>query len=248
MQVMAPSGPRVRVLGALISRAKTRVMVVVTSKEKVHQAERVFGGRRGPIYLAEEQTDTEFFRPAAERDERSRPLIVSCGLEQRDCVTLAGAIEGLDVDSKICAASPNYADKTRVAIPDVLPDNVEMRLFDFSELRVLYQQADITVLTVLPNDYAAGSTSLLEAVACGSPVIMTQGVGTPQEFIDDGLIVGVPATDVDGLRNAIVEVLADREAASGRSERARERVLSAHSKHGYIEGLNTALVAFQSGS
>jgi glycosyltransferase involved in cell wall biosynthesis len=246
IQLMAPAVLRVRVMGWALRVARAVRMDVVRSEEKRQQAGGVFGKGTVPIHLAEDQTDTDFFVPRSNRTDRPRLLVVSSGLEQRDYVTLVDALEGLDVDAKFCAASPNYTDNTSVAIPSSLTSNIEMCRFEFAELRELYQQGDVTVLALLPNSYGAGSTSLLEAVACGSPVVMTTGVGTPLEFIDDDLILGVPPLDVEALRSAIQAALAGSEEAAERAERARARVLSRHSRALYVDGLEAVLIEFES--
>lgn len=242
---VAPSRPRPRLLSKLLSMLPGSLMAVTGTAEKVAHMEASIGARVPDIHLADEQTDVEFFSPAPARTPRSSPLVVSCGLEQRDYVTLAAALEGLDVDTKICAASPNFTSKTSVAMPDSLPDRAEMRLFEFPELRELYQQADVTVVSLLPNDYSAGLTVMLEAIACGSPVVISETKGLAQRFIAEDLVVGVPPQDVDALRGAITAVLENPDAAAERAVRARERLLAHHTSSIYVDELVEALETYE---
>ncbi len=242
---VAPSRPRPAGLSKLLARLPGSLMAVTGTAEKVALMQASIGDRVPDIHLADEQTDVEFFAPAVSRSPRTSPLVVSCGLEQRDYVTLAAALDGLDVDTKICAASPNFTSKTTVAMPDSLPERAEMRLFEFPELRELYQQADVTVVSLLPNDYSAGLTVMLEAIACGSPVVISETKGLAQRFIADDLVIGVPPQDATALRTAIEGILSDAEAAAARAQRARTRLLSHHTSSIYVDELVEALETYE---
>jgi hypothetical protein len=45
----------------------------------------------------------------------------------------------------------------------------------YAELRHLYQTATAVLLPITSRNHAAGQTSLLEAVACGAPVVISEG-------------------------------------------------------------------------
>ncbi len=242
---VAPTRPRPKAFSQLLARLPGAFMAVTGTADKVASMEAAIGDRVFAVHLADEQTDTGFFAPVATRKQRTAPLVVSCGLEQRDYVTLAEAVESIDADVKICAASPNFTSKTTVAMPDSMPERTEMRLFEFPELRSLYQEADVTVISLLPNDYSAGLTVMLEALACGSPVVMTKTSGLASHFIDDGLVIGVPPEDSDAMRKAINDVLNDPEAAAARTAKARERVLDTHTSSVYVDELVSALESYE---
>lgn len=244
---VAPARVRSRALSGILARLPGDFMAVTGTKQKVSLLNSRIGSRIHGVHFADEQTDTEFFSPAKRREPRHKPLVVSCGLEQRDYRTLVAAVSGLDVDTKICAASPNFTAKTTVAMPEEMPATVEMRLFEFPDLRTLYRQADVTVVSLLPNDYSAGLTTLLEAIACGSPVIVTKTPGLASDFADDDLVIGVEPLDPEGLQQAIEHVLAHPAEASERSVRARCAVLSAHTSEIYVEALVAALKRFEAG-
>jgi len=72
------------------------------------------------------------------------------------------------------------------------------------ELRQLYQGA---LLYVLPSNQEGLGLVLLEAMACGTPVVSTCS-GGPEDIIEDG-VVGrlVPLNDVPQLTNAIAGIL-----------------------------------------
>lgn len=239
----APARFRARTLSKLVAKLGVDLLPVAGADDKVQFLDTLGLGRRA--ILASEQTDTGFFHPAtADPSEKSTALVTSCGLEQRDYATLTNAIDGLDVEVKICAVSPNFTSATVVAMPETLPEQVEMRRFEFAELRELYQRAAVTVVPLLANHYSAGMTTMMEAIACGSPVIITTNPGLAADFADQDLVIGVEPGDIEGLHRAIQAVLDDPDTAARRAERARAYVLANHSSVGYVERLCASLLSF----
>ena len=238
----APHRLRARTLAKVLARLGIDVLPVAGADDKVKSLTELGLERSG--LLASEQTDTKFFRPSRQPSDRPRPLVTSCGLEQRDYATLADAVAGMDVDVKICAVSPNFSSGTNVAMPEPMPENLEMRRFEFSELRSLYQDAAVTVIPLLANEYSAGMTTMMEAIACGSPVVITENPGLASTFKDLDLVIGVPPGDVEALKQAVQGVLDAPDAAAERAKRARSFVLAHHSSTRYVELLCGSLSAF----
>lgn len=188
-----------------------------------------------------EQTDKQFFYPEPGTIEKHRPLIASAGLEQRDYVTLAQATHQLDLDVKVCAVSPNATSKTRCRIPEPPPQNMEMRYFDWVELRDLYRSADIAVVSLVNNTYSAGLTVLMEAMACRRPVIITKTIGLATEMAEQGLVWGVQPDSPEELKAAIVHVLGHPEEARARAEAAYQHYLENHTSEQHIEQVSRLL-------
>ncbi|WP_430713576.1 glycosyltransferase [Nodosilinea sp. AN01ver1] len=182
-----------------------------------------------------EQTDKQFFYPAPGAIQKNRPLIASAGLEQRDYVTLANALQNLDLDVKVCAVSPNATSKTRCRVPERLPKNMEMRYFDWVELRDLYRSADIAVVSLIDNTYSAGLTVLMEAMACCRPVVITKTVGLATEMVNRGLVWGVEPDSPDQMKATVEYILSHPEEASARAEAAYQYFLENHTSECHIE-------------
>lgn len=89
------------------------------------------------------------------------------------------------------------------------------------ELRDLYAHADAYVLPSLEEGMAR---SILEAMAAGLPVIVTEetGITDIMRADEDGWVV--PSRNVEALAQAFREVAASREGACARGRSARERV------------------------
>ena len=145
------------------------------------------------------------------------------------------------VEVKVCAHSPNFSKKTHIKFPDITPDNMEVRYYEFIELRDLYQSADLVVISLLENFYSAGLTVLMEAVACRKPVIITNNIGTGREFIEKGLAIGVRPGDVEDLKRKIEEVMRDNTLASNYAEKAHDYFKYHHTTNIYIDLLSARL-------
>ncbi len=253
--------PKIRVLGWMLVLLRTRLLVIVPHSAMAEIASNGFGRFLDGIMAINGLTDFDFFRPVdvggdtvdgfTPGGDRARPLIASCGTEARDYDLLARATAALvlDVDVKVCFASPNLTTKTRFTVPDPVPEHMEIRYFSFVELRDLYQAADVVVVPLLPNRYAAGLTTVIEALACGRPVVVARSPGLVEELIDKGLVEWYEMGDGEGLRAAIERVLADPTAARDRAGKAREWIRLHHSAPAYLQRIVEAVEsAFVTGS
>ncbi len=200
-----------------------------------------FGVPKEKVFLTEEQTDTEFFHPMDVSPGKTRPIIGSGGLEQRDYLTLAAAVDGLEIDVRVCAMSPNNHLKSGT-FPEPLPDNMRVGEYDWPELRQLYNDSDIVVLSMKDNRYQAGLTTLMEAMACRRPVIMTRTEGLATRLADAGLITPVQPADPIGLRTAIQDMLSHPDKAAVQAERGYKAVLSDHTADRLVGDFSRLLV------
>ena len=117
------------------------------------------------------QVDTDFWAPRAVAEER---LVVSAGLEHRDYGTLFRAVEGLDAEVVIGAAS-HWSKHGLSDRPH--PSNVRIGSFDYEALRDLYARASVVVVPLVDVDNQAGVTTILEAMAMAKAVIVSQSLG-----------------------------------------------------------------------
>ncbi len=181
-------------------------------------------------------TDTSFFTPKLTLLKKSRPLIVSGGLEQRDYRTLARATESLDVDVKISAASAiKYVDSQ--TFPKVIPENMSYRYYDWNSLVQLYSDADIVAIALCENNFQAGLSTLFEALACRKPVVITRSPGIIQELIDVKAVWGVPPGDSQALRQAIGCLIKSSKHREALAEKGYRLVHSRYNHHVYVKAL-----------
>jgi glycosyltransferase involved in cell wall biosynthesis len=190
------------------------------------------------ICLLAEQTDTAFFTPGP-AEKRPRPLIASVGLEQRDYRTLAAATFDLPVDVAISGSSPDAQAMGR-AFPTPLPGNMTRRFYGWPELRQLYRTADIVVVPLFPNTYAAGVTTLLEAGACARPLIVTRTAGLADYLTPESSRSVLPG-DPAALRSVITELLADDGARARLGQAAYEQIQTRHTPAHWLDTISRHL-------
>ncbi|MBE9213313.1 glycosyltransferase family 4 protein [Plectonema cf. radiosum LEGE 06105] len=183
-----------------------------------------------------QSTDASFFTPKLATPNKSRPLIVSGGLEQRDYRTLARATKSLNVDVKISATSSIHTVNART-FPKVIPANMSYRDYDWNSLVQLYCDADIVAIILYPNNFQAGLSTLFEALACRKPVIITRASGIIQELIDAKVVLGVNPGDYEGLHQAINSLLSNHKQGEAMAQRGYLLVHEQHNHHVYVKAL-----------
>jgi glycosyltransferase involved in cell wall biosynthesis len=89
----------------------------------------------------------------------------------------------------------------------------------------LLRGLDIFVLASLPHSEGM-PTAILEAMACGKPVVSTD-VGSVRELVEDGVTgIVVPPRDAEGIAGAVLRLLADPQLRERMGEAGRLRAAS----------------------
>lgn len=237
VSVMEPKRLRVRATSRLFQLGQSIDLFVTNTQIKADTLRAHLNLSESQVYVLREQTDVKFFCPGPMDLVKERPIIASAGLEQRDYITLAAATQDLDVDVKICAVSPNASAKTRVAFPEVMPQNMSTHPQAWRQFRQLYRNADIVVVSLLYNTYSAGLTTLMEAMACRRPVIITRTPGLAERLIDLGVVVGVAPGDAAGMKQAITAFLDNPQLAEAQAQKGYEYLLQEHTSERHLEDL-----------
>jgi glycosyltransferase involved in cell wall biosynthesis len=185
--------------------------------------------------------DQVFFHP--QEDLPVKRQICSVGLERRDYPTLLEAVDGLDVDVVIAAASP-WSKRSDSTAKRTIPANVQLKRFTFDELRTLYAESAFMVLPLELVNFQAGITSLLEAFAMGKAVICSRIPGQTDVINEGEHGYYVPPQDPKALREAILRLLDDPESQARMGHNGRhliEREMNidayAHRLRGFIYDL-----------
>ncbi|KAB8315015.1 glycosyltransferase family 4 protein [Tolypothrix campylonemoides VB511288] len=187
-----------------------------------------------------DSTDIHFFTPGPTSSNKLRPVIVSVGLEKRDYQTLAKATADLDVDVKISGFSQDAPLLART-FPKQMPNNMSRRFYEWPDLVQLYRDADIVVISLLENKYAAGVQVLMEAMACRRPVIVTRTDGLIGYLLHPGSVKIINPGDADELRQAIIHFLTHPQEAEAQAQIGYELALKRHNTEQFVEVIATKL-------
>jgi glycosyltransferase involved in cell wall biosynthesis len=164
--------------------------------------------------------DTQVFSPGLpNRGKRARFVFVGAML--RDFATAHLVIDrcrcaGVDAEFQILIpsnAAPYFTGCTNANI---------MNRISEPDLVALYRSADALFLPLLDS---TANNAILEALACGVPVITSRVGGVP-DYVDDSCGWLLPAGDADAAFEQVRMIAADREAAWAKREQARQKAES----------------------
>jgi glycosyltransferase involved in cell wall biosynthesis len=235
--------PRGRLALKLFGTRRNTERLLACSELQTSFLRRYLGMDDSQVEFVWDHTDDAFFSPGPASPARKRPLIVSVGLEQRDYRTLAAATADMDVDVKISGFSED-AKVLRRSFPDMLPANMSRKFYAWRDLVQLYRDADVVVVSVHENKYAAGVQSLMEGMACGRPVVATATAGL-KSYLDDDVVTSFPPGDAAALRAAIEQTLGDRGAAEARARKGLELARRRHGIDRFVAQIADGLRALE---
>jgi glycosyltransferase involved in cell wall biosynthesis len=152
--------------------------------------------------------------------------ICSAGREHRDYQTLASAMAGLPhLRAKVDSASPWSLQADGLAGLK-LPPNVEVCRMKIGAVRHLYAESEVVVVPLHPNPIGAGTTTLVEAMSMGKPVIITRsndgGFAGRADIVNGQNVIMVEPHNVTELRNAIERLMGDRDLRARIGANARQ--------------------------
>lgn len=227
--------PRMRALMMLTGIIKRHdVIFVVTPLLEAGLRAKLNGAAE--VEFIREQIDDQFFTPGPQSPGKTRPLIMSVGMEQRDYKTLAAAAGDLDLDIKISGFSRDTKVNAE-ALPDTIPGNMEQRFYEWGDLAQLYRNADIVITPVRENNYAAGITTILEGMSAQRPVIATRTNGLKNIFADEGAFEWVKPGDPEAMQTAITSLLGNQQRQEEMIDRATVMFKTGHTLDGQADAM-----------
>lgn len=179
--------------------------VLVHSRRQVELASAELGIPRDRVRFVPYCADTGFWSAAP--PSSSEPLVVSAGREHRDYATLATACRDLPVRVHIAAGSLFSPSATHTQ-PESWPAGFSVGFADHVTLRDWYARAAVVAVPLVPTDFQAGVTTILEAMSMARPVVVSATAGQ-RDVVEDGVTgVMVPPGDPGALREALERLLA----------------------------------------
>lgn len=175
----------------------------------------------GRTHFIPHGVDTAYFDPGP--PSSSRPVVLCVGSHARDFDTLRSSAE--IVQRAVPGASVRL-----IAPPTLLPTGLDLgpveRLsgLDDDALRSAYRDATVVLLPLMR---ATANNSLLEAMACGKPVVVTD-VGGVRDYARPEIGALCPRGDASAHASAVLDLLGDpeRRERAGRAARATAEQLA----------------------
>ena len=207
----------------------TRLHNVVTVSDCSRQdIARDFGLQPAGIGLVHNGIDTEVFRPLPEVARRPQRLMATCSADAPLKGTrfllraYARLLERYPELELLLVSKPKPGGKTEKLVNRLgIADRVRFVNGISTEDMVRYY-AEATI-AVVPSVYEGFGLPAGEAMACGVPVVSTDGGALPEVVGDAGVIV--PARSVDGLGDAIHGLLQDPRRRDELGKMGRQRIL-----------------------
>jgi glycosyltransferase involved in cell wall biosynthesis len=212
---------KTRLIRGLNLLARVRMIFCYSRLQEEHVVARL-GSSRDRVRRIPFQADEQFFKPAELPAAGSG--VVSVGREMRDYPTLFAALEGTGIPVTVVASSPwsKRADRTENR---TIPDNVTVRRnVSNGDLREIYRHAAVVVVPLINVDFPAGITAVLEAQACGRPVIVSASEGILDALEADTATI-VPCGDAPALRAAVLRLIERPDQAAELGTRGRDGIL-----------------------
>jgi glycosyltransferase involved in cell wall biosynthesis len=153
------------------------------------------------------------------------PQICAVGLERRDYETLLQAVEDLDVQVVVAAASP-WSKRAEGVASRTIPSNVTVRKFTQYELRQVYADSRFMVMPLENVKFQAGITAILECMAMSRAVICTRTPGQTDVVVEGENGRYVPPGDPSALSAEIRGLLSRPEEAAKLGANGRKLVES----------------------
>ena len=192
-------------------------------------------------------TDHRWFRPrpgpeAGGGGPAGDPAVLAVGKDlARDYRTLMDAVTPLGVRAHIAGYRRNVSGLD-------LPPAITAGDMPITELRAAYARAACVVVPQFPDGYpygceSGGLTTLLEAMAMGRPLVVSDR-GIMRDYVRDGIeALVVPPEDPAALRDAIARILGDPALAARLGAAARTRVESGLTSAHFAAGIAPLLRA-----
>lgn len=176
--------------------------------------------------------------PAPPRPEIELPRIVTAGRSGRDYPTLVAAVGRLPCKLTIICNEQSALGGIAASEQVEILTNV----FGADYLSHLFR-ADIVVVPLQVDDISAGQMVLIQAMAYGRPLVVTDTPTITDYLINNDTALLVPRGDAHAMEAAIRRFLDDPAAATAMGQRAQAKYASHFSTEKHVQALIRAVAA-----
>jgi glycosyltransferase involved in cell wall biosynthesis len=230
-----------------VSAASRSAGVVFVSRSSLESFARAYGGQRRNWCVVENAVDLGVFR--TESATMPADLMVPAGAP---VVTMVGALRIRKGQATALRAWPAVLRRFPQARLLLVGDGIERDALQarVGELglseHVIFAGTRTDVsriirassLVILPSEHEALPTTLIEAAACGRPVVASDIDGIPEVVVDGETGLLVPVGDEVALSDRVTALLDDEPRRLRMGERARARAEERFSAHRWAERLH----------
>jgi glycosyltransferase involved in cell wall biosynthesis len=199
---------------------------------------------RHKVHRFAQWVDHDFFCEAAAKPHVG-DYVMSCGREARDYPTLQKAAEGMAVKFRIFASGWGPGTTFDPAGNVHAASNVEIQHgLPYRDLRDAYAASRFVVVPLDKVDYAAGVTTMCEAMAMGKALVVSDspGVADYVKHGETGLVV--PIGDPAAMREAVRQLWSDPARCARMGQAGRKWVEAEFTVHRYINRVSGLLGVF----
>lgn len=211
-----------RVIGSGYEKRYANIdAAMVVSRSMVHDCEDWLG--KGNVFFVPHGIDTKTFHPlknTSEKFQNSQLNVLSVGIHGRDWDT-------------VMEVSSQFANNPQIKFSAIVPNGIRSRFEHHPEIQLFsgipedeliakYRAADVLLI---PLKFATANNSLLESIACGTPVISTNTGGIP-DYLTESSGWMLDIGDIKSIIHLLKVLLDDKSSLIDKSVIARKESLN----------------------
>jgi glycosyltransferase involved in cell wall biosynthesis len=192
------------------------------------------GAGAPPVAFVPFGVDVSAFHPLPERQPDVDVLSVGADPRRDFALLLTVASRQPELSFRIVASAAHA--RTLSSVPSNVSIETDITL---EQVRDRFAQARVVALPVSENSYSGATTTLLQAMAMGKPVVVSRTDAIAEGYeLEDGVNCRlVEPGDADALEHAVLETLTRAEAAASLGTNARETAERSLSWERYTDAL-----------